>query len=325
MPDDTSQAARPGTACLGCRRRKLKCSREQEGCAKCFKADLPCVYPTPEAGVKRKRGPYKKDKPARERHLEDLVKYLEPKAGQGSSASPAQSEQHASPGASAGATYSFRPAAGTDQHPGQGAPQTKPSNAEDLVKDALIALTKSSVNDMETRAEHSWSAMGVERHTLSTDAGLPGSHPSARRMFEYWGIFVHTVDPLVKIIHCPSFAKNLFVATDQPERLDSSIGTLLFSVYFAAVATCTAKESRERFDESRTALLDRYGKTIEARLSDSYEVPTLESLQALILYLVSRIRRLRNAQLNPARSPYDETMATPASGQSSHWLSGWLR
>lgn len=44
----------------------------------CARADLPCVYPAPDSGVKKKRGPYKKDKPARERHLEDLVKYLEP-------------------------------------------------------------------------------------------------------------------------------------------------------------------------------------------------------------------------------------------------------
>lgn len=258
-----------------------------------MRADLPCVYPTPQTGVKRKRGPYKKDKAPRERHLEDLVKYLEPKAGERGT-TPAPYEQRVSSGTPTSTTHSFRPMT-VDETPCSGQAssdtafrsQTKSGNAEDLVKDALIALTRSSVNDAKAHVDDSKSDTAAERHTVSLDAGLPGSQPSARRMFEYWDVFVQRVDPLLKIIHCPSFVKNLFAAIDRPEQLGTPVLTLLFSIYFAAVSTCTARESRERFGESKTALLERYGKTIEANLADGYGVPALESLQALVLYLVS--------------------------------------
>ena len=293
MPDEPNK---PGTACLGCRRRKLKCSREQEGCSNCLKADLPCIYPTPEAGVKRKRGPYKKDKAPRERHLEDLVRYLEPKDGE-DGAELDESRKRSQLVESAGDdTYASRPSNGhhTGQH-GQPrppsiqsmAPATKSGNAEDLVKDALIALTKSSVNDIENNGDQGKAHTESSRQAISLDAGLPGSHPSARRMFEYWDLFVHRVDPLMKVVHCPSFTKNLFAAVDDPKAISTQIETLLFSIYFCAVSTCSAKECRARFGESRSVLLQRYGKTVEANLSDNYRMPALESLQALVLYLVN--------------------------------------
>lgn len=106
-------------------------------------------------------------------------------------------------------------------------------------------------------------------------------------MFEYWDLYVHRVDPLIKIIHCPSFTQHLFAAVDRPKQISTQVHTLLFSIYFCAVTTCTAKEARVRFGESRSALLERYSKTIEANLSDNYSVPALESLQALVLYHVS--------------------------------------
>lgn len=131
---------KPGTSCLGCRRRKLKCLREPEGCHNCCKSGLQCVYPAPEVGVKRKRGPYKKDKTPRERHLEDLVKYLKPGASisghdTGSSDQSSPYEAHT---------------------PGLGRSTSAPSAAqaadsETLVTDALIALTRSSVADRDAR------------------------------------------------------------------------------------------------------------------------------------------------------------------------------
>lgn len=133
---------KPGTACLGCRRRKLKCLREPEGCHNCSKSGLQCVYPTPEAGLKRKRGPYKKDKTPRERHLEDLVKYLKPEASR--------------PGNVTGSSDQSSP---YESHtPGLGRSTSAPSaaqaaNSEALVADALIALTRSSVADQDARID----------------------------------------------------------------------------------------------------------------------------------------------------------------------------
>lgn len=239
------------------------------------------MYPAPETGVKRKRGPYKKDKPARERHLEDLVKYLEPRVSPSDNKEQSQSVY---PGATPKHTRdnlhvaegAFR---ATDL---ESAAHRKPGNAEDLVKDALTALTRSSLTEKD--------AIGDSGDSVSItlqDAGDSGFHPSARRVFEYWLLFETRVDPLLKILHCPTFRETILVASERPKYLDAPTKTLLYSTYYAAVASCTAHEARKRFGESRQGLLQRYSRVLEAALSDNYTIPALESLQALVIYLVS--------------------------------------
>ena len=287
MSDAASQqSAKPGTSCLGCRRRKLKCSREQEGCNHCTRADLPCVYPAPETGIKRKRGPYKKDKAPRERHLEDLVKYLEPGNTHGSSDVDVQSAEGQYTLATAGqaaapSVIDFSTAADASASTNrQGA------NPEDLVKDALIALTKSSVSERESINEsepHPAQALPRTRTICQT----PGNrHPPIRQAWEYWHLFVTRVDPLTKVVHCPTLAKKLFAMIDNIESVDAPTDALLFGVYYAAASTCTANEARMRLGESRDSLLQRYGRLIEAAVADNYGMPTLESMQALVLYII---------------------------------------
>ncbi|KAK5119804.1 hypothetical protein LTR85_007130 [Meristemomyces frigidus] len=284
MSDGTLQLpAKPGTACLGCRRRKLKCSREQAGCVNCTKSDLPCVYPAPETGIKRKRGPYKKDKLPRERHLEDLVKYLEPRG----SASPSGIAD-GQPSTEGAGDSSPSLEANTIARIGLlGDKLRQTSHSEDLVKDALIALTKSGVSERESNTETGTRSSHLPaRTTVANASSGPGLHPSARRLFEYWHIFVTRVDPLTKAIHCPTLAKRLLAAIDNIESVDNATETLLFSVYYAAVSACTANEVRKRFGESRDALLQRYGRVIESSLNESYGVPALESMQALVIYII---------------------------------------
>ncbi|KAK6394708.1 hypothetical protein LTR65_001499 [Meristemomyces frigidus] len=281
MSDTPQPPAKPGTACIGCRRRKLKCSREQEeGCTNCTKSDLPCVYPAPELGVKRKRGPYKKDKLPRERHLEDLVKYLEPKSS--SSPSDAIEGQPCSTGAG-----HYGSPLGTDAAARSGLLGDKlrqSSHFEDLVKDALIALTKSNVSERELNTESGACSTCLPSHTTAA-TGL-GLHPPVRRIFEYWHLFLTRVDPLTKAVHCPTLAKKLLAATDDLDGVGNATETLLFSVYYSAVSACTANEARKRFGESRNALLQRYGRIIESSMNESYGVPALESMQALVIYII---------------------------------------
>ena len=274
------QPAKPGTACLGCRRRKLKCSREQEGCTNCTKAELPCVYPALETGVKRKRGPYKKDKAPRERHLEDLVKYLEPKAGQNGASDRVglgeavyAREDERSPSTASGGG-----------HEGQRG-TNKTGNSEDLVKDALIALTKSSVEHNESSAENGF-ITSQPADSSATGSGTFGMHPPIRQIFEYWHLFVRRVDPLLKIIHCLTFEETLLKALEDLQSIGPVMESLLFAIYYAAVGSCTNRECRTRFGESREVLLQRYGRVVEAALADNYNMPVLESLQALVIYIV---------------------------------------
>ncbi|KAK4500985.1 hypothetical protein PRZ48_006791 [Zasmidium cellare] len=238
---------------------------------------------SPEVGVKKKRGPYKKDKPARQRHLEDLVKYLEPKNSSpdsnGQTTEAGSSAAAGSPGHAFGsATSSNLPFAG----------QGPNANSEDLVKDALIALTKSSVSEQESRLDNGAFLAQNQSHGMQPASG--SHHPSVRRIFEYWHIYITRVDPLLKIFHCPTIGKTLFTVIDDLGKIPQSFEALLFSMYYAAVSSCTAREVRQRFGERQDVLMKRYGRCIEAALGDNYDVPALETLQALVLYIIC-IRR----------------------------------
>ncbi|EME43574.1 hypothetical protein DOTSEDRAFT_54348 [Dothistroma septosporum NZE10] len=282
--DPTKSVNKPGTSCLGCRRRKLKCTREHEGCRNCTKADLPCVYPTPESGIKRKRGPYKKDKPARQRHLEDLVKYLEPKNdGYGSEGAASPSQQSSSD--------QRQSASGPSTNSTASRPSMQIAHSEALVKDALIALTRTSVSDHEPRLDAGY--LFARSQAAAGQASSTNEHPSLRRILEYWSIYESRVDPVTKVIHCPSFAKMLFGTIDKLDNISSTTEALLFSMYYAAVSTCTARETRRRFGESQDLLLRHYGQHIETALSNNYDAPTLEQLQALVLHIIC-IRRQDN-------------------------------
>lgn len=108
-----------------------------------------------------------------------------------------------------------------------------------------------------------------------------------RRIFEYWHLFVARVDPMVKVVHCPAFAKKLFGVIDNIGNVSPSTNALLFGIYYTALSSCTAREVRQRFGESREELMQRYGRYFESAIGHSFDVPSLESLQALILYMVS--------------------------------------
>jgi hypothetical protein len=165
-----------------------------------------------------------------------------------------------------------------------------------LVKDALIALTRSSAgNEHDPRVEdrafnlHAYNtAPSTAAHTTSS-ISTTTPHPPPRRVFEYWHLFVSRVDPMIKLIHCPTFAKKLFSLVDNINinNIPAATNALLFAIYYAAVSSCTAAETRRRFGEAQEVLLRRYGISVEVALGEMFETPGLEGLQGLVLYMVS--------------------------------------
>ncbi|KAK5111328.1 hypothetical protein LTR62_005168 [Meristemomyces frigidus] len=290
MPKSTpEQPAKPGKACLGCYRRKLKCSQDEDGCSSCTKADLPCVYPVSDQGVKRKRGPYKKDKAPRERHIEHLVKYLEPQQ------SGAQMRRQ---GGQASAEMDDDQPLAKGLHQADIPPDanhefSKAENlTEHLVEDALAALT-------QTCSAHHLGHSGEDKQALPF---LVGSQPRLRtdprklselsqpQLHQYWQLFVSRVDPVIKLVHCPSLGMRLFTNARSLSVIDPGLRTLCYGICYIAVVSCTAREAHLLFGEGRESLLGRYSHSIEVALADDGDAPSIESLQALVLYMIG-IRR----------------------------------
>nr|POE72869.1 bikaverin cluster transcription factor bik5 [Quercus suber] len=278
-------AARPGTACVGCNKRKVRCSRDRNGCSNCLKADLPCVYTVAEPS--KKRGPYKRRRPARQRHLEDLLRYLEPQA--------------LTAHATTDRTVS------TGEGLGSGSEVDRRQATEDLVRDALIALTSNSAPDPEEQSAGSDVVRDAEvlhpRLSLSitNTIGLPQRtllHPTTEQVFDLWQTFTTRVDPLTKIIHCRSVGSRLTSAICNPLAQRSiATETLILAIYFCAITASEPQEIRTKFGEDQHTLLIRYGRAIEAALADRSEPSSLETLQALVLYILASRRRELGANL----------------------------
>ncbi|SMQ53255.1 unnamed protein product [Zymoseptoria tritici ST99CH_3D7] len=113
-------------------------------------------------------------------------------------------------------------------------------------------------------------------------------HPPTRSVFEYWHLFASRVDPMIKLIHRPTFTKKLLGLVDNINinNIPTSTNALLFAMYFAAVSSCTAAETRWRFGEAQEVLLRRYGQCVETAVKETLEAPGLETVQGLVLYMI---------------------------------------
>lgn len=270
---DEPLVGKPGTACVCCRRRKLKCSREPSGCANCHKADLPCIYPTVDPSIKRKRGPYrKKDKPAREAHLEHVVKYLSDPVPSQPSSSKTSEEQPRSLPAPPGLNFEREQ---TALH--QLAASEPERASEDLVKDALIALTHASISNERYAEDDVQTApdMFFRRGPFT---------PSPQQITDLWHLFVTRVDPITKVVHCPTFSSKLSSLLDG--HAAPSTANLAAAVFYAATLSCSTEECLSILHQSRGFLLKSFEQVLDENLLRSPVVPDLEHMQALLVYLI---------------------------------------
>lgn len=301
---EEAHSSKPGTACLCCRRRKLKCSREASGCTNCTKAELPCIYPTLETRVKRKRGPYKKkDKPAREAHLEHVVKYLSDPVARRSQDDDTPKQLNRSLDEEESHSPSVRSFEKEHTALTRLAAQEPERASENLVKDALVALTQTSVSN-SAFLDHDNRAM----YRKTKDSYADYKAPSPKHLMDLWHLFVTRVDPVTKIVHCPTLSSRLSsFLYDQPSM---SSALLAVSIYFAAVSSCNADECLKLFGQDKASLLRNYRDVLEQDLIRSHAIPDLENIQALVLYLLCLCREdsaaetwalfsltVRNAQL----------------------------
>lgn len=265
-------ATKLGTACLCCRRRKLKCTREPTGCASCVKADLPCIYPTTDSGIKRKRGPYKKkDKPARQAHLDHVVKYLSDPMSKALNNPTSQAASNLTSQAlndpTSQAVNNPRSEAinnSTLQHGLlEQTQQATPPASEDLVKDALIALSMSTTSGQK----QSDPTRSLEFLTLQQSLRL-------------WNLFTTRVDPMTKTILCRDVATQFYAyAEGQPWKLGDAIS-------YAAASSCNDEECLNLIGIDRPTVQKHFRTRIQQSIIHDHGTPDLQSMQALVLYLI---------------------------------------
>lgn len=113
-------------------------------------------------------------------------------------------------------------------------------------------------------------------------------YPSSSELLEYWHIYMADVDPVTKILHVPTFGRQLIEVKDNLQSLDAGMQALVLSICFAAVTSMSPTQVQTRLGESKDARLQRFKTAIEKALmrANFLNLPSIISLQALIIYLV---------------------------------------
>lgn len=107
---------------------------------------------------------------------------------------------------------------------------------------------------------------------------------------QMWRIFVMKVDPMTKIVHCPSLERQLFNAKGDVELVeDGNLTTLTHSICYAAAISLSSNEAQFIFGADKSVLVGRYQEAVDKSLalSSVSSTPDLAALQALVLYIVS--------------------------------------
>jgi len=113
-------------------------------------------------------------------------------------------------------------------------------------------------------------------------------HPPADQALEFWAMYKENVDPLVKVLHIPTFEPVVLEAVGHPEKISKSLEPLMFAIYYGAITSTMPNECLERWGSDRDTLLTRYRFGLEQGLARANFLfcDEMVILQALVVFLI---------------------------------------
>ena len=278
-------------SCLRCHERKVRCDKGSP-CSKCVRLDVPCQYPGPKRVKRRAPKTNVTDVMAR---LESLERSITTIAG-----SLPSSQPNRVPTSETESTTPNEYVA----HQSHRAPVRQPSPHGFLVKDGSYvdepflsrvlekehelqsAIGSPATSDSATKRPPPLKVDGIITNPLLTHADFKSLHPSRWQATVLWETFLNRIDPVLKVIHVPTTRSRIFAAINRPENVRPDVHCLLFAIFFGATTTLCSDDPT---NEVTRADLRRYQQGLELAMYQSsfLDVPTVTSLQAMVIYLVS--------------------------------------
>jgi hypothetical protein len=122
----------------------------------------------------------------------------------------------------------------------------------------------------------------------SSSVDMAALHPVEQQARQFWYTFKENVDPLVKVLHVPTFEPVFFNAVAHTEKIGKGLEALLFAIYYGAVTSTMPEECRERWGEDRAVLLNRYRFGLEQALARANFLycDEIVILQAFVIFLI---------------------------------------
>lgn len=306
-PNSGSKSA-TAYSCVRCFDRKVKCSRDPEGCTNCTKSGVECIYRVPPAPRRRKKRTQEEILKARLDRYEQILRTKGidiHREGIRAEDLPDESPD----------TLTQNP---TNTSADSGGPTAMCASSNMMSQPAFVNA-KLIVDHGRTRfvENNLWTSMSEEFHkpsdampessddedsTTAFDDGTdfvlgptPSSqtvqdmHPIPEQVMTLWDIFLENVNPLSKLIHVPSLQPAVVEASSHLERLPKNFEALLFSIYAISVLSLTPNECLDKLGEDRAVLLSRYRNGTKRALAKAKFLGTsdLIVLQAFVLHLLA--------------------------------------
>lgn len=305
------QAPNP-RSCITCRRRKVKCDKKQP-CSNCARAKIECVFPGPGRAPRKSRKPPDAELLERLRRLEGVVQNLN-----------AQVEEHEQEAAERERDANSRQSSLGENCFG-GSSRNSPSVVVDnsveglesrfgrlvvekgrsrYINNSFWASLNNEVEDLkavliepsddeddvnspdfsEQPGQHQGYIFGLS----STSVDMRALHPTPEVARQFWEAYKDSVEPLVKVLHIPTFEPTFNDALTYPEKVSKGLESLLFAIYYGAVTSTTTEECLRNWGEDRTSLLNRYRFALEQALARANFMycDEIVILQAFVIFLI---------------------------------------
>jgi hypothetical protein len=101
-------------------------------------------------------------------------------------------------------------------------------------------------------------------------------------------IYLDRIDPVMKLIHLPTFWSALLQGYQNPRQIDRPLEALIFAFYFTAISSLRDFECEKALGEQRSVLLQRYRLPARQALFNAniFRTTSPTTLQAFIVYLM---------------------------------------
>ncbi|KAI9740064.1 MAG: hypothetical protein M1818_004815 [Claussenomyces sp. TS43310] len=295
-------------SCLTCRQRKIKCDRRSP-CSNCTRAARSCSFVAPVRGKPKRRGTPKEGLHAKLRRYEEMLKSY------GAEIGPSDNDKDIISDAETVSDPDLLMAVKDAESPkmGGGSP-----SAFDETKTKLITKNGSS----RYFDNGLWSKLGDEFHHPIEEAvseSLDGSHVQTSDLYDdateesglvlgsiffknetfaslhhpfhilqkLFDIYQDRVDPLMKLLHLPTFWSALKYAFENPQDMSKSLEAVIFSFYFATIISLEDDECHSLLGEQKPAMTARYRVAARQALINAgfLKSSSLMTLQAYAIFL----------------------------------------
>ncbi|MCJ1223861.1 hypothetical protein MMC12_000504 [Toensbergia leucococca] len=119
----------------------------------------------------------------------------------------------------------------------------------------------------------------------STILTLRALHPPS--IAAYWDIYKENVDPLIRILHKPTFEKQILEASRGLDHVSKALEAVMFAIYLAVITSMSTEECRTRLSEDKEAAIKKYRFGAEQALAraDFLITQDIVVLQAFTIFL----------------------------------------